>query len=193
MEGSQIYGRGYESGDYDMYPNGSLIINGVKLSNKFNYTVLFDPHPAGANEFIVVPVKVYGGSCQENIYLEVGKQGVVSCHFENCDIIGWIYGSGDVTSTSPFIYKEGSKMYGQGYRNGDYGMHPNGSLIINEVKLSNEFNYTVLFVPHPTGANNYFEVPVKVYVPPEPGYPVVNGRAKKSSYIEIQVVSSTVP
>ncbi|XP_071850556.1 uncharacterized protein [Apostichopus japonicus] len=119
-----------------------------------------------------------GGSCQENIYLEVGKQGVVSCDFENFDIIGWINGDGNVRDTSPFIYIEGSKIYGRGYRSGDYDMHPNGSLIINEVKLKNEFNYTVLLVP-PGGGNEYFKVPVKVYVPPDPGYPVVNGRTNQ--------------
>ncbi|XP_071853332.1 uncharacterized protein [Apostichopus japonicus] len=115
-----------------------------------------------------------GGSCQENLYLEVGKQGLVPCHFENFDIIGWINGTGDVRNTPPFIYMEGSQIYGQGYRSGDYDMHPNGSLIINEVKLTNEFNYTVLFVPS-GGANEYFEVPVKVYVPLDPWHPVVNG------------------
>ncbi|PIK56546.1 hypothetical protein BSL78_06563 [Apostichopus japonicus] len=124
------------------------------------------------------PVYRMCGSCQENLYLEVGKQGLVPCHFEDFDIIGWINGDGDVTNTSPFIYMEGSQIYGRGYESGDYDMHPNGSLIINEVKLTNEFNYTVLFVPS-GGANEYFNVPVKVYVPPDPGYPVVNGRTNQ--------------
>ncbi|PIK36794.1 hypothetical protein BSL78_26371 [Apostichopus japonicus] len=98
--------------------------------------------------------------------------------FENFDIIGWINGVGDVTNTSPFIYMEGSQIYGRGYESGDYDMHPNGSLIINEVKLKNEFNYTVLLVP-PGGGNEYLNVPVKVYVSSDPGYPVVNGRTNQ--------------
>ncbi|XP_071853328.1 uncharacterized protein [Apostichopus japonicus] len=123
------------------------------------------------------------GSCQENIYLEVGKQGLVSCHFENFDVIGWIHGTGDVTSTSPFIYMEGSQIYGRGYVSRDYDMHPNGSLIINEVKLENEFNYTVLLVPKPAGANEYFKAPVKVYVPPDPWHPVVNGLTNQQQVV----------
>ncbi|PIK62479.1 hypothetical protein BSL78_00576 [Apostichopus japonicus] len=120
-----------------------------------------------------------GGSCQENIYLEVGKQGVVPCHIVDFNIFGWINGHGDVTKTPPFIYMEGSQIHGQGYKSGDYDMHPNGSLIINEVNLTNEVNYTVLFIPHHAGEHEYFRVPVKVYVSPDLGYPLVNGRTNQ--------------
>ncbi|XP_071853339.1 uncharacterized protein [Apostichopus japonicus] len=61
-------------------------------------------------------------------------------------------------------------------------MHPNGSLIINDVKLENEFNYTVLFVPS-GGSNEYFKVPVKVYVPPDPWHPVVNGLTNQQQVV----------
>lgn len=100
--------------------------------------------------------------CETNIFLEVGKQGVVSCSFQDFELVGWINGNGSPGEATPFIYLENSEKKGKGYKSGHYDIFPNGSLIINRVGLKHEFNFTVVYSPR-VGKQLSFIVPVKVF------------------------------
>lgn len=118
--------------------------------------------------------------CPNVIYLEAGKRQTVPCTFEDFQVIGWINGISE--ARLPVISLQNSEKRGPGYDNGQYDISENGSLIINNVTLSNDFNYTVLHVSL-QGLSTYYRVRIKVFVFPVPKYPVVNGLTSTSHVV----------
>lgn len=99
--------------------------------------------------------------CDGNALMRVGHQGVISCDFGEFDVVGWLYPTQSLETTEPFIYMTRSEIRGPESGKGEYSMFPNGSLVIENVTLDHEKNYTVRVVK--SGAVSHLVVPVTVY------------------------------
>lgn len=81
--------------------------------------------------------------CNPVQYVERGNRGTIYCSFgEDSHNIFW-YDTLDV-SKNPIFYLEDNVKSGEGFTSGEFDIHANGSLIINNVSLGHEHNFTVL-------------------------------------------------
>lgn len=78
--------------------------------------------------------------------LEIGKSGTISCSFPNdFSSVHWYYNL-DVTDGPPTLSYElqDQTVNGDGYDSGEFDINPDGSLIINNVSVHYETNFTVV-------------------------------------------------
>ncbi|KAJ8023865.1 hypothetical protein HOLleu_36429 [Holothuria leucospilota] len=88
-------GKGYISGEYDMYLNGSLIINEVSIEHEQTYTAIKSDSPTGTPSFykviVVTTVKPDVGhpvvdqckSDETSCFIEVDRRTRLRCHVQN--------------------------------------------------------------------------------------------------------------
>lgn len=78
--------------------------------------------------------------CPLKQYIGIGTMGLVQCSFnESFLAVTWY----NVNERRPILlYKDGVKS-GDGYHSGEFDIHPNGSLVINNVGVEHESVYSV--------------------------------------------------
>ncbi|XP_071853691.1 uncharacterized protein [Apostichopus japonicus] len=144
-----VFGPGYESGEYGVQPDGSLVINTVstKHDTYFGVSTLATTEDDPIVEY--VRVVVYGtvvssDKCQTPQYLQLGKKGIISCNFPG-DLYGTVwYNSSNLTSEDrQLISNIEGYVFGPGYESGEYGVQPDGSLVINTVSTKHNTYFVV--------------------------------------------------
>lgn len=141
-------GQGYISGKFDISSNGSLIITDVGVGHGKNFTVAkfvsldLDGDP---NIFVVSAVikGVISDECDSPQYLEYGRNGTVQCLFQKNFVSLLWYNSTDTVVDAPIVTYTQSVKSGRGFESGEFDIFSNGSLVIHEVGLVHEHNYTV--------------------------------------------------
>lgn len=82
--------------------------------------------------------------CETPRYVEHGREGIVHCRFTTAIYSIYWYDTDDVTNADPTIQIDSSgRKRGPGYTSGEFNIHPDGSLIINNVSAHHEGRYTV--------------------------------------------------
>ncbi|PIK55419.1 hypothetical protein BSL78_07690 [Apostichopus japonicus] len=115
--------------------------------------------------------------CNPVQYVERGNAGTIYCSFrEDSHGIYW-YDTSDVTE-HPMFYLEDKVKSGEGFSSGEFDVHANGSLTINNVSLSHDHNFTVLQLQ--TADSNPIVLTIQVVVTvhptlPYPFIPLCNG------------------
>ncbi|KAJ8048891.1 NLR family CARD domain-containing protein 4 [Holothuria leucospilota] len=93
---------------------------------------------------------VLSEGCDSPQYLEVGKQGMISCFFEEgFYVILWFNSRYDSDQEAILTLKSDSKT-GKGLDSGEFDIYPNGSLIINNVSLKHDHDFSVIKLEYPT-------------------------------------------
>lgn len=111
--------------------------------------------------------------CVSPVVAEVGSRLKTQCEFDAFHSLDWFYGREEANTGSPFIYSEESVVKGSGYVSGEFDVSLDGSLIIKNVSFSHDRTFTVKYYRATDLAVVITDVEVKVLVPPEPRYPVV--------------------
>ncbi|PIK34724.1 hypothetical protein BSL78_28451 [Apostichopus japonicus] len=140
LENGVKSGRGYDSHEYDVLQNGSLVIKNV---HEQEYKVISLDSEL-RNQIFRVTFSVVENSCPSQVSGLHGEEGTISCYFRpNFQTIIWF----DETSTrDPLIRLEHSTKSGRGYDSGKYDVLQNGSLVINTIEFINEQQYTTVAV-----------------------------------------------
>lgn len=142
-------GQGYISGKFDISSNGSLIITDVGEGHGKNFTVAkfvsmnLDGDPM---TFVVSAVikGVISDECDSPQYLEYGRNSTVQCLFQKNFVSLLWYNSTDTVVDAPIVTYTQSVKSGRGFESGEFDIFSNGSLVIHEVELVHEHNYTVV-------------------------------------------------
>ncbi|KAJ8018914.1 NLR family CARD domain-containing protein 4 [Holothuria leucospilota] len=147
---SEKSGYGYNSGKYDVFQNGSLIIKNVSSVHEQTFTVLKFASSDGDPVSFLVDVITTGTlsaepeGCQSPQYIQIGGTGVIYCTFRQ-DFYGVLwYDSSETNLEVPFLQLIESEKSGYGYNSGKYDVFQNGSLIIKNVSSVHEQTFTVL-------------------------------------------------
>lgn len=86
---------------------------------------------------------VISEECDSPQYLEYGRSGTVQCLFQtNFLSLLWYNATGTVVYAPIVTYTQSVKS-GRGIESGEFDIFSNGSLVIHEVGLVHEHNYTV--------------------------------------------------
>lgn len=78
--------------------------------------------------------------CNQTYYLEIGKPAVVSCEYDRSFYAVRWYRNGEDFS---FLRIDGKNKGGTGYTSGEFDIQTDGSMVIPEVQLEHENNYTI--------------------------------------------------
>ncbi|KAJ8049863.1 hypothetical protein HOLleu_02788 [Holothuria leucospilota] len=109
--------------------------------------------------------------CRPLQYVEYRNKGTLICTFEGEFLSLFWYDYHDATTVNPVLIFDEYGKSGSGYESGEYDMYSNGSLIINEVSMNHDRNFTVVVRYSQTVKSSTIEVVVKVS--PEQSYPVI--------------------
>ncbi|KAJ8019219.1 NLR family CARD domain-containing protein 4 [Holothuria leucospilota] len=113
-------------------------------------------------------------SCDSPQYLNFGATGTLNCVFhEEFFSVLW-YNTTDYSHNDPILHYQNLIKSGSGYDSGEYDIHPNGSLVINEVLLQHETVFTVAYVQTKKEGPKLFNVLVVTIVQPEVKFPCIN-------------------
>ncbi|KAJ8048559.1 hypothetical protein HOLleu_00920 [Holothuria leucospilota] len=131
-------GVGYESGEYDIHPNGSLSINRVSLQHNRTFSVACIPTVEDVPTFINVGVIVTHDTlvkCSSPQYGNSGKVGIIRCNIAiDFDNISW-YKEGLDDAIVRFDRKTTKDaLVVPGNENAEYSLLMDGSLLIFEVE-----------------------------------------------------------
>lgn len=149
----------------------------LTLAMLFYLTLLLLMCPVG----YIVSTDYTDDGCRSPQHLELGKNGTVSCYFSAGFYGIFWYNSTSYETDRPFLYyKEGEKT-GRGYTSGEFDIHPNGSLVINNVSLEHDHFFTVVHIKRKEEADpETHKVRVVVTVKPKEGRPLIK-QCKHSS------------
>lgn len=188
-------GQGYRSGEFDITPDGSLLILEVGLNHEKNFTMArfasLDENPSTFTVSVVVAGITTDG-CDSPQYLEYGRSGIVHCYFQTAfESVFW-YNSTQVLSDPPIVTYGQSAKGGRAYELGEFDVFPNGSLLINEVGLAHENNFTVAIFTSLNEDPVYILVRVVVTVKYLGGGPVIENcdSANTTCYVEMEGVTA---
>ncbi|KAJ8031734.1 NLR family CARD domain-containing protein 4 [Holothuria leucospilota] len=126
--------------------------------------------------------------CESPQYLELEKVGTVSCSFhEEFYAVLW-YTAADLEGRPTLSYQNEIKT-GGGYESGEFDIHSNGSLIINNVSLDHNDMFTVAYIHFKGERHIFIHISVIVVVKPEVSFPVINycGNVSNICYTEVDV------
>ncbi|XP_071852678.1 uncharacterized protein [Apostichopus japonicus] len=175
-----VSGPGYESEEYRVRPDGSLIINKVSTLHNDSFGIVLLAKKNEDPIFEAVHVFVYGtvvalDKCQSPQYLQLGKKGVISCNYPGDLYAAFWYNSTNVTSSDlPFISLREGNVSGPGYESEEYRVRPDGSLIINKVSTLHNDSFGIVLLAKKNEDPIFEAVHVFVYdKPPEP-YPTLS-------------------
>lgn len=131
-------GVGYESGEYDIHPNGSLSINKVSFQHNHTFTVAYIPTEEEAPAAIKVRIIVTHDTlveCSSPQYGNVGEVGIIRCNIAiDFDNISW-YKEGLDDAIVRFDRKTTKDaLVAPGNDNAGYSLLIDGSLLIFEVE-----------------------------------------------------------
>lgn len=188
-------GQGYKSGEFDITQDGSLLILDVRLNHEKNFTMArfasLDENPSTFTVSVVVTGITTDG-CDSPQYLEYGRSGIVHCYFQTAfESVFW-YNSTLVLSDPPIVTYDQSAKGGRAYELGEFDVFPNGSLLINEVGLAHEKNFTVAKFTSFNEDPVYILVRVIVTVKCHGGGPVIENcdGANTTCYVELEGVTA---
>ncbi|XP_071852725.1 uncharacterized protein [Apostichopus japonicus] len=145
--------------------------------------------------FILSGTVVALDKCQSPQYLQLGKKGVISCNYPGGFYGAFWYNSNNLTSDDrSFICLREGMIYGTGHDTGEYGVHPDGSLMINQVSTQHNHVFAVSTLATTDDDPIVEYVHVVVYdIPLEP-YPTIDaaGCDQKSCFLELNAASSLI-
>ncbi|XP_071837529.1 cell adhesion molecule CEACAM3-like isoform X3 [Apostichopus japonicus] len=152
-EGGEKFGRGYDSHEYDMLPNGSLVIQNVRHTHEQIYKViLLDTE--FREKTIFVDFSVTGNLCSPHVIGSCGESVMLPCDFDpNFEGVYWFDES---DGEEPLILLENGYTDGRGYDSQEYDMLPNGSLVIKNVQHTHEQIYKVIILDNEFHENTFF-------------------------------------
>lgn len=115
-------------------------------------------------------------NCISPQYLERGSMGIIHCSFLNAFYGVLWYNTTDVENFESVVSFVESVKNGKGFLTEEYDIRSDGSLIIKNVSLKHETNFTVLKLDTRFDSpSNYFTINVVITVTPSHSYPVVEG------------------
>lgn len=112
--------------------------------------------------------------CPSPQYIKLGMRGFVQCSFQEPFYGIFWYHSANVPDEQPFLYSINFVKGGIGFSSGQYNIHPNGSMTINNVDLTHDKIFRVAVLNTSYAAPVTFDVRVVVYVKPSKSYPIIN-------------------
>lgn len=89
--------------------------------------------------------------CVSPQYVDLGKRGTIQCASEEHLFEVYWYNSTNYRNTQPIIHLKESLKGGYGYASGEFDIHLNGSLIINNVTMGHHHGFTVVALSSPDG------------------------------------------
>lgn len=113
------------------------------------------------------------GGCDSKQYVELGKVGTIKCSFQEGFYGVYWYNSVDVTQ-NPFFYYEQLKKSGKGFETGEFDVENDGSLVIRNVSLQHDHEFTVAILSQKTDEAISIIIDVVVVVAPKSPYPIIN-------------------
>ncbi|XP_071852744.1 uncharacterized protein [Apostichopus japonicus] len=137
---------------------------------------------------------VSSDKCQSPQYLQLGKKGTISCNYP-VDLYAAVwFNSTSVTSNDrPFISLTEGIVSGPGHESGEYGVQPNGSLIINKVSTKHNHVYRVTTLATIDEDPIFEDVRVVVYDKPQEPYPTIDATGcdqKSLCFLDLNAASS---
>ncbi|KAJ8050847.1 NLR family CARD domain-containing protein 4 [Holothuria leucospilota] len=125
-------------------------------------------------------------TCTPLQYVEYGKQGLLECDYRNYFSVIW-YNSSDHINDDPIFYYTQSVKSGPGYRSGEFDVEENGSLVIKNVSLQHEHNFTVIKLDTADDISKPSYIQVVVIVKPSQQFPVIHecGTASEFCFKEV--------
>ncbi|KAJ8049589.1 hypothetical protein HOLleu_02391 [Holothuria leucospilota] len=127
-------------------------------------------------------------TCPSIQYIAKGTIGMVDCHFkEGFHAVVW-YNSADLATGKTIMQIIDGVKEGKGYDSGEYDICSNGSLIINNVTLGHEHNYTVVVLHSQNEDPILQQIKVVVTVMPSMPFPIVDqcGERKTICHTQLQ-------
>lgn len=124
--------------------------------------------------------------CKSTQYLEIGTNGTVVCSFTSGFTSVFWYDSKNYLTDSVIIEYKNSLKNGKGYDSGEFDIHQNGSLIIQNVSLTHNHYFTVVVVRSAHDYNRHY-VRVVAAVKPLHFCPVIENCTNCRALCFIQV------
>lgn len=112
--------------------------------------------------------------CISPQFVELGKSGIVNCHFQESFYGVYWYNSTNVAS-DPIAFLKDSVKGGEGYFSGDFDVNSDGSLKVNNVTLEHEKVFSVMKFTSSKDEPIFRSVRVITIVKPNYSYPVIVG------------------
>lgn len=111
--------------------------------------------------------------CESPQYLEINQRGTIQCTFQD-DAFGiYWYNSTDTVEEKPILNFQGSMKSGIGFTSGEYDVHPNGSLIINNVTVRHDNNFTVVKLNLQEEIQTQYTINVYTIIYPHQDFPLI--------------------
>ncbi|KAJ8049853.1 hypothetical protein HOLleu_02776 [Holothuria leucospilota] len=117
----------------------------------------------------------YVPPCASPQYVKFGGVGVLHCTFSDEFFGIFWYDTTDYINSFSIVNLKGSSKSGSGFLSGEFDVHLNGSLIIANVSLQHDRQFTVLKFNSPSDDPKPCYIQVIVVVNPVPAFPVVDG------------------
>lgn len=115
-----------------------------------------------------------GQTCNPDQYLELGKSGKLKCSFSERFLLVWWYNSTEITDDPALIKYKNSVKSGIGFTSGGFDVDSNGILIINNVSLQHEHQFSAAYIPLNAEEAIIIEVNVIVIVKPLLPFPHIH-------------------
>ncbi|XP_071852047.1 uncharacterized protein [Apostichopus japonicus] len=115
-----------------------------------------------------------GDLCLSPQYMPLGQNGSINCDFGDQFYGVYWYNSSDYENTEPILYFTNRQKSGLGYDTEEFNIFQNGSLIINNVSLQHEGDFTVIMFREESGVTIPNFVKVIVTVEPRQEHPIID-------------------
>lgn len=92
-----------------------------------------------------------GDLCLSPQYMPLGQKGSINCDFGDQFYGVYWYNTSDYENTEPILYFTNRQKSGLGYDTEEFNIFQNGSLIINNVSLQHEGDFTVIMFREESG------------------------------------------
>ncbi|KAJ8019373.1 NLR family CARD domain-containing protein 4 [Holothuria leucospilota] len=103
----------------------------------------------------------------------MNQRGTIQCTFQDDDFGIYWYNSTDTVKEKPVLNFKGSVKSGIGFASGEYDVHPNGSLIINNVTVRHDNNFTVVKLNLPEEIPPQYTIHVYTIIYPNEDFPLI--------------------
>ncbi|PIK41215.1 hypothetical protein BSL78_21922 [Apostichopus japonicus] len=132
--------------------------------------------------------------CPSPQYLQLGKKGVISCNYPGGFYGAFWYKSNKLTSNDrSFISLREGMIIGPGHDSGEYGVLPDGSLMINQVSTQHNHVFAVSTLATTDDDPIVEYVHIVVYDKPREPYPTIDATGcdqKSLCFLELNAASS---
>ncbi|XP_071831344.1 uncharacterized protein [Apostichopus japonicus] len=117
----------------------------------------------------------YSDVCNSPQYLEIGTEGTIQCYFPSDFLSVHWYNTTDFNNEEPVLNYRDSEKSGKGFTSGEFDIHPNGSLIINNVTLQHGNSFGATLFLSRTKIPDTWVIEVQVIKRPHHHFPLING------------------